>query len=150
MTLNEKSLILQELSHAKISHMRWVKRAEHLISDLPVDKDFIPLEATTCEFGVWLYNIGSSLRLKDEFKNIIEQIEFYHDNLHDTYLLIYKIYFVVPENRSLLHKIMTFNSHNPSNSEKVIAKEHYETIKKSSYKLLNLIDRLDNMVREAS
>ena len=36
-----RSEILQETTKAKIAHKRWVKRADHLISGLPVDKDFI-------------------------------------------------------------------------------------------------------------
>jgi len=87
-----KAQVLQELSKAKIAHMRWVKRADHLISDLPVDKEFIPLEATSCGFGKWLYTgTGLELRSVDKFKYIIEQIEFHHDNLHDLYRAPLKI-----------------------------------------------------------
>ena len=148
MTSHERSVILQELSDAKVAHMRWVKRADHLISDLPVDKEFIPLEATACGFAQWLYNAGSTLRTKENLKDLIEQIEFHHDNLHDTYRSIYKIYFIVPEHRSLLHKIMTFNSHDVSNAEKELAKEHYAMLKKSSEYLLALIDKFDIQIRK--
>ena len=147
MTVNEKSAILQELSNAKIAHMRWVKRADHLVSDLPIDKEFIPLEAISCGFGKWLYTTGSDLRANEDFKYLIEQIEFHHDNLHDTYMSIYKIYFVVPEHRSLLHKVMTFNSHDVSKKEKEFAKKHYSILEKSSTNLLALLDKFDILVR---
>jgi hypothetical protein len=147
MTMNEKSNILQALSNAKIAHMRWVKRTDHLISGLPVDKEFIPLEATECGFGKWLYTIGSDLRSDETFKYLIEQIEFHHDNLHSTYMSIYKIYFLVPENRSLLHKIMTFNSHDISKSEKELAQKYYTILQKSSNDLLDLLDKFDIEVR---
>jgi len=147
MTMNEKSANLQELSYAKIAHMRWVKRADHLISDLPVDKNFIPLEATSCGFGKWLYSRGSILRIDERFKYLIEQIEFHHDNLHDTYKSIYKIYFILPENRSFLHKMMTLNSQELSKDEKELAKKHYEILQKSSDNLLLLLDKFDLELR---
>jgi len=139
-----KAQVLQELSKAKIAHMRWVKRADHLISDLPVDKEFIPLEATSCGFGKWLYTgTGSELRSVDKFKYIIEQIEFHHDNLHDLYSNIYKIYFVMPEKRSLLHKIVTFNSKAITSKEKDEAKKYFNLLKKSSEDLIALLENLN-------
>jgi hypothetical protein len=145
-----KSTILQELSSAKIAHMRWVKRADHLISGLPVDKEFIPLESTTCGFGKWLYGeVGQKLRLEEEFKSIIEQIEFHHDNLHDVYGEIYKIFFVMPEQRSLLHKIITFNSKKVSEKEKMRAKEYFHSLQKSSTDLIGLLEKLESMVKDS-
>jgi hypothetical protein len=146
-----KSVILQELSKAKIAHMRWVKRADHLISGLPVDKEFIPLEATTCGFGKWLYgDIGSKLRVNEKFKHLIEQIEFHHDNLHDVYSRIYTIYFVVPQKRSLLYKIVTFNRKEVSKKEQEEAKKYFESLKRSSEELLALLDRFEYEVKNAS
>jgi hypothetical protein len=147
MTINDKSSLLQELSHAKIAHMRWVKRADHLISGLPVDKESIPIESTSCAFGKWLYNMSASVRINESFKYLIEQIEFHHDNLHDNYISIYKIYFVMPKNRSFLYKIMTFNSHEVSEEEKILAKNYYKMLKKSSDELLALLDKFDLTVR---
>lgn len=146
-----KASILQEVSQAKIAHMRWVKRADHLISDLPVDKEFIPLEAVNCGFGKWLYaETGSKLRVMEAFKYMIEQIEFHHDNLHDAYSKIYKIYFVMPEKRSLLHKLVTFNSKTVSDKEKVEAKKYFELLKKSSDDLIALLDKFENEVKEVT
>jgi len=146
-----KSVILQELSKAKIAHMRWVKRADHLISGLPVDKEFIPLEATTCGFGKWFYgDMGNNLRTTERFKHLFEQIEFHHDNLHDNYSRIYNLYFVMPEKRSLLHKMVTFNSKKVSAKEKEEAKKYFEQLKKSSEDLIVLLERLEREVRAAS
>jgi len=145
-----KAMIIQELNNAKIAHMRWVKRADHLISGLPVDKEFIPLESTTCGFGKWLYGeVGQKLRLEEEFKSIIEQIEFHHDNLHDVYGEIYKIFFVMPEQRSLLHKIMTFNSKKVSDKEKAKAKDYFHSLQKSSTELIALLEKLEIRVKES-
>jgi len=67
-----KAQIQQEVAKAKIAHKRWVKRADHLISGLPVDKEFIPLEATSCGFGKWLYSQGTELHTIDATKYIID------------------------------------------------------------------------------
>jgi len=135
--------LLQELAKAKIAHKRWVKRADHLISGLPVDKEFIPLEATSCGFGRWLYSQGTQLRTIDATKYIIEEIEHHHDDLHDTYGEIYKLYYMVPENRSFLTKILTFNSKKITEKEKVVAKKYFLQLKDSSEELINLLNKLE-------
>lgn len=138
-----KADILQETNKAKIAHKRWVKRADHLISGLPVDKDFIPLEPTTCGFGKWLYSQGTQLRTISVTRLIIEEIEHHHDDLHDAYGEIYKLYFVLPENRSFLHKLATFNSKKISNKEKEHAKAYFKQLTRSSEELLQLIEKLE-------
>jgi hypothetical protein len=135
--------ILQETNKAKIAHKRWVKRADHLISGLPVDKEFIPLEPTTCGFGKWLYSQGTQLRTIEATKFIIEEIEHHHDDLHDIYGEIYKLYFVLPENRSFLHKLATFNSKKINKKEQEQAKAYFKQLKHSSEELLMLIEKLE-------
>ena len=143
-----KAKILQEISNAKVAHERWVKRAEHLVEGLPVSKSFIPLDTTECGFGQWLYSeAGNKLRLTKEFKNIIEQIEFYHDQVHDVYKEIYKIYFVLPNERSLMHKIITLNSKKISKHEKERALEAYRELKKVSFELRKLLDKMEMITR---
>ena len=143
-----KAAVLQELNHAKIAHTRWVKRAEHLISGLPVDKEFIPLEATGCGFGKWLYGpVGEKLRLENEFQELIEEIEQYHDDLHDIYAEIYKIYFVLPKERSLWQKVITFNSKEPTEKEKSKAKTYFASLQHTSEELLMHLKRLEVKVR---
>jgi len=143
-----KATIIQELNSAKVAHMRWVKRADHLISGLPVDKEFIPLEPTTCGFGRWLYGeVGQKLRVEEEFKSMIEQIEFYHDSLHDVYGEIYKIFFVMPEKRSLWQKILTFNSKQVTKKEMEKAREYFLSLQKTSTELVTLLERLETVVK---
>lgn len=135
--------ILQETNKAKIAHKRWVKRADHLISGLPVDKEFIPLDATACGFGKWLYSQGTQLRSIAATRFIIEEIEHHHDDLHDTYGEIYKIYFIVPQNRGFLTKMLTFNSKKVNEKEKATAKQYFQQMSNSSTELLNLLEKLD-------
>ena len=147
--MSSKAVLLQELSHAKISHMRWVKRADHLISGLPVDKEFIPLEADSCVFGrKFLYGeIGDELRAMDNFKYLLEQIEFHHDSLHKNYGEIYKIYFMVPEKRSLLYKLTHFNSKEVSKKEKEEAVKYFDLLEKTSDDLIMLLDKIEIKIR---
>lgn len=143
-----KTSILQQLTAAKKAHLRWVKRADHLISGLPVDKEFIPLESTTCDFGIWFYEEGAKLRLVPTIDNLINRIEYHHNELHDAYMDIYKIFFIVPHQRSLLHKILTFNSKELSTAEKESAKAHFKYLRRSSEELLAVLDILEERVQK--
>lgn len=138
-----RAAILQELTQAKIVHKRWAKRADHLISGLPVDKDFIPLKSTSCGFGTWFYSRGTKLRTFEATRYIMDEIEYHHNDLHDTYNKIYNLYFVIPENRSFLTKVLTFNSKKISSSEIEEAKIYFRQLTRSSEELLNLLDRLE-------
>jgi len=138
-----KAAILQEVTKAKIAHKRWVKRADHLISGLPVDKEFIPLEATTCGFGRWLYGQGTVLRTIEATRYIIEEIEHHHDDVHDAYAQIYNLYFIIPEKKSFLSKVLTFNSKKVSKSDIEIAKKYFKQLQSSSNELLSLLDKLE-------
>lgn len=148
MTSINNAVILQELTKARIAHTRWVRRADHLISGLPVDKDFIPLEATTCGFGKWFYSTGTTLRHHKDYASIMDQIEAYHDDLHGYYGQIYKLYFVMPENRSILHKVMTFNSKKISKKEQELAKTYYDRLEATSNVLLDLISQLEAAIKK--
>jgi len=135
--------ILQETTRAKVAHARWVKRAEHLISGLPIEKDFIPLEATTCVFGQWFYSQGTRLRSIEKIAPIFDKIEKQHDKIHDIYGEIYKIYFVIPEKRGLLDRLLTFNSKEPTATQKEEAKVKYKLLKEISHTLILHIEELE-------
>lgn len=135
--------ILQEITRAKIAHKRWVKRADHLISGLPVEKEFIPLAASSCGFGKWLYGQGISLKEIDIARYIIEEIEMHHNDVHEIYSEIYKIFFIIPESKSFLSKVFTFNSKTVSVKGKKQAKLYFDQLKQSSEELLKLLDKLE-------
>lgn len=138
------AVLLQYIADAKKAHMRWVKRAEHLISGLPIDKDFIPLDNTKCGFGEWLYDTGEKLKLLVELENIMIELEDHHTAVHDAYMDIYKIYFVIPENRSILEKLFKSNKIDDEDKEK--AKTHFKYLKKSSNDLLETLTLLEKKV----
>ena len=142
------SSILHQTSNAKVAHTQWVRRADHLISGLPVEKQFIPLDPTACAFGRWFYSQGSQLRTLDSLKEILDGIEKQHDKLHDIYGKIYKIYFIVPNNRTFLHKVFTLNSKEVTKSEKEEARAYYHSLTKTSDLLLYFVDQFELEVRE--
>ena len=142
------SSILHQTSNAKVAHTQWVRRADHLISGLPVEKKFIPLDPTECTFGRWFYSQGSQLRTLKSLKEISDAIEKQHDKLHDIYGKIYKIYFLMPQKRTLLHKILTFNSKEVTKAEKEEAKGYYKTLSETSDLLLYLVGQFEIEIRE--
>ena len=81
---------------------------------------------------------------------VLGQIEKYHDELHDIYGKIYKIYFMMPQNRSLFHKILTFNSKIVTKSEQKEAEHYYILLVKSSETLLLLVAEFETKVRALS
>jgi len=141
-----KSTIHKYITDAKRAHLAWVRKAEHLISGLPVSEDMIPLEATTCNFGRWLYDDGSRLRMISHVSEVLDEIERHHNDLHDRYTEIYKIFFVMPNKKSLLQKIFTFNSKEVSKSDIEKAKAYFQSLKKSSEYLLDAINTLERKV----
>lgn len=136
--------LLQYIAEAKKAHMRWVKRAEHLISGLPIDKEFIPLDNTECGFGEWLYGPGSKLRLFSQLETTMTRLESEHNAVHEAYMDIYKIYFIIPEDRSLFSKF--FNSNKVNDEDKEQAKVHFKYLKKSSEELLGTLTELEKKV----
>ena len=70
--------------------------------NLNVDKSFIPLDSTSCEFGQWFHTYAQHLSKFDSIGSFINRIEEHHNALHETYAHIYTIFFVLPEQRSLL------------------------------------------------
>jgi hypothetical protein len=155
--LTNKSDIVQNIYNAKRAHQSWVKKADKLVNGLDgyqgkkvslnVDKTFIPLDSSSCEFGLWFNNYGIHLSNFESIGNFIDRIEEHHNALHETYSYIYDIFFVKPENRSLAHKILTFNSKKVTEAEKEKAKIHFEYLKRSSEELLELLGILETKVK---
>jgi hypothetical protein len=142
-----QSSMIRHINDARNAHNRWMKRADHLISGLPVDKDLIPPQSTDCDFGRWLYFEGAKLRAIPEVTKIINSLEHHHNELHMSYMHIYKIYFVQPLKRSLLHKILTLNSQTVSKSEREKSKEYFEYLQHTSIEIVSLLNILEERIR---
>ncbi len=155
--LSNKALILQTIFDAKRAHKEWVKRAEKLVNglqgykgervDLNVDKTFIPLDSSSCKFGQWFDTYGVELSKFESIGKFVKRIEEHHNALHETYEKIYEIFFVLPEKRSFLEKLITFNSKKVSELDREKAKIHLTYLKKSSKELLEVLEVLEDKVK---
>jgi hypothetical protein len=156
-SLATKASILQHLHDAKYAHKDWVKKAERLVHGLngykgkkvqwEVDKTFIPLDSSDCSFGQWFNAQAYHLSRLDKIGRFINRIEEHHTQLHETYSDIYAIFFVIPQNRSLLHKLFTMNSKKVSEEEREKARIHFSYLKRSSKELLEVLDILEEKIK---
>lgn len=60
-----------KIRYARASYIRWVRRAKHLIEGLRVSEDMIPVDSTSCEFGLWLYDEGMRFKSSPELVNYL-------------------------------------------------------------------------------
>ncbi len=138
-----KEETLTQLRNAKKAHIRWVQRAKALTEGLPVEKDAIPMESTECLFGQWFYGDGQNLGLLPGM-DCFKQIEHKHNELHDIYMKIFKIYFG-EMNRSFFSKLFNLKKR-ISEAEHDIAVEFYGQLKRVSEELLEQIEKLERRV----
>lgn len=155
--VSNKATMLQHIYDAKRAHKEWVRKADRLVNGLDgyqgkkvslnVDKTFIPLDSASCQFGQWFNTYATQLAKFNSIGNFVNRIEEHHNALHATYAHIYSIFFVLPEKRSILHKIVTFNSKKVSELEREKAAIHLEYLKKSSKELLEVLEILEDKIK---
>ena len=101
MTKNE---ILTNLDSAEVAHLAWVDKATALVhTSNQITKNEIPLESTSCSFGKWFFGVGQVLFciMSEELVKNVEQT---HQELHNSYHKIFKIYFKDTMEISLLSR----------------------------------------------
>ena len=155
--LTNKTYMLENIHHAKNAHKSWVSKVTKLVYglddyqgkrvNLNVDKSFISLESSSSEFGQWFYTYGQYLSKFDSIGRFINRIEEHHNAVHESYAHIYTIFFVEPEQRSLLHKMLTINSKQLSEIEREKAKIHLKYLKKFSKELLEVLEILEKKIK---
>ena len=145
-----KKSIIQQLLNAKQAHMLWVKKANRLILNSADTTDSIPFDSTECGLGIWISREGKQLRKISTLNKLIENIEIKHNKLHNIYLNIYQIFFMLPPQKSFLQKIFTFNYNRENEEVKEAARLHFADIKQSSEELLNLLIELENAIKSLS
>lgn len=139
----QKNEVLEHLRNAKVAHLKWVQRGKTLVSNIPVEKDAIPMDYTACMFGQWFYSDGQRIAMMAGM-DCIGEIGKKHQELHDEYVKIFKIYFG-DAHKSFFSKLFNLKKH-VSEAEQDIAKEYYNTLKEISEELLKLIDKLERRV----
>jgi len=147
MYIRSNGLHIQDINEAKVAHIRWVQKASKLVSGYDVDKNFIPVEETACNFGKWYYTHGIFLLRDDKYEDLMEKIGQLHIELHDYYRIIYDIYFVMPQKRSLLHKVVSLSSKKISPKDEQRAAETYTLLEKTSTQLIALLEELKTALK---
>jgi len=142
-----KSSILKQLSHAQKSHFSWIEKANNLISGSLDSQNSIPFDSTECGLGIWISQEGKQLRKIRTLNKLIDNIEIHHNKLHNIYLNIYQIFFMIPKQKSFLEKIFNFNSKTENEEVKEAVKLHFEDIEQSSKKLLDLLIELEERIK---
>lgn len=140
--LSIKRQIVKEIRDAHIAHERWVRRAKHLVENLPVDEKMIPLDSTECHFGQWFYNNAMKYKCIPPLAPILHNIEEEHRNLHDTYLKIYKIYFLETK-RSWVMNVITKSGKEVTPQKQQEALYYYKKIEKTSGILIELLEQFE-------
>jgi len=138
-----KEETLEQLRKAKKAHIKWVHRARALTEGLPVEQDAIPMDSTECVFGQWFYGEGQKLGVLPGM-DCFKEIEHRHNELHDAYLKIFKIYFG-EMNRSFFSKLFNLKK-KISPHEQELALEYFKKLKGISEELLLQIEKLERRV----
>jgi len=141
----EKDIILRQLRSAKAAHISWVQKAKLLIEGIEIDKNTIPINSTECQFGQWFYSDAQKLNgLRNNSLDCMENIENHHAQLHNIYLQIFKLYYLI-ENRGFFKKL--FNKKKKINEETTKkGREYLIQLEKISKELLAEIGRLERRV----
>ncbi|HOB62502.1 MAG TPA: CZB domain-containing protein [Candidatus Competibacteraceae bacterium] len=130
-----KDAIIAVVTNAKRSHKTWVENAHSLIDGIPLDKEKVPVNSTSCKFGEWYYGDGQKLKRIPGFKEIEEQ----HDALHHTYREIFVLLFGEEESSSFFRKL--FGISQRSSAKKLnIAKEKVGKLDKQSITIMKMLD----------
>ena len=144
----EKLDVLINIRTARRSHVKWVQRAKSLVHGLPVTKEQIPLEVTTCDFGRWFYCDGQIL-LSIFTEDAVKRLEEKHKELHDIYMKIFKIYFSTVD-QSFFEKLFNYKRKVSATEREIAFKEldKLEAVSSELVSYLNIIEKKLNAIDE--
>lgn len=134
-----KKQLLNETHQAKIAHKRWIRKVNHLVNNLPVDIQEIPIDLSQSQFAQWLYNSGMKCKKIPQLENYITLIDFLYTELHNSYLKIHPIYC---SNRRVprLINILTLTHNKVSDKQLRIARFYLNDIESLSKELFVFLD----------
>jgi len=142
----KKSEIILKLRKAKFAHIQWVQKAKSLVNGFKIKEEDIPLTPDSCEFGSWFYADGQILLvIFNEQK--VEELEELHNQLHEEYLTIFKIYFDL-SNIGLFAKLLHLGK-KVSEEEQERALKHLNNLKKISDKLIKKLNAMESEINMA-
>jgi len=135
-----KNEILKNLNLARKAHITWVEKAQLLVHGVhPMSKNQLPLQAKNCSFGNWFSNTGQVLFYIMSEK-LLKSIENKHEELHNSYLKIFKIYFNQKENTLfILERPKTIDALSQIKAEKEL-----RNLENISEEFIALLDRIES------
>jgi len=140
-----KEEVLIHLREAKLAHKEWVQKAKLLIEGFKMDKNAIPVNATSCAFGKWFYSDAQKLNgLRNNPLECMQNVEDYHTRLHTIYLNIFKIYYS-NDDKGFLKKLFGVKRR-VTPTEKEIALNYYEEIEAVSKQLIDELNRMERRI----
>ena len=140
------NVMLKKLEDARSAHIKWVRRAQHLVEGLPLDESMIPVDSTECRFGEWLHSDGFRLKLLKSFAPLVEEVDALHMKLHSVYLSIYRIYFIDTKRSWLLKAILGERKEVPAHKQQE-AREMFRHLEDVSSQLLQSLTKLERQLR---
>jgi len=142
--VKQKQVLIKKLRDAKKSHRRWVTKAQTMIEGVPVQQDQLPLEHTSCNFGLWYYGEGQLLSPYSAFRKIEEP----HQKLHDLYREIFSLLF--SERKPSLFQRLLGKKTKRSKEELAQAKQLLAQLNSTSLEILERIDELEKVIKNLS
>ena len=133
------SATVETIRRAKSAHIRWRTFAQALVGGVAVGDDQVPLSHHDCTFGKWYYGDGQKLAHLPSFKSI----ETTHQQLHDTYSIIFGYLF--GNQRNLWAKLFGTKA---STINRQKAEAELDKLNEISTQLLSLLDQLESEVKQ--
>ncbi len=131
--MSKKETYIIKLRKSRTEHQRWINQVKLLVSGIDVDVKAIALNESESAFGKWFYSCGMIFSTQSIKKSVYD-IEHYFKQCFEDYL---KIYSTLIKTGSSGFLSGMFSSSTPSNSDLIIAQQHYEALIRTSDKMLS-------------
>jgi len=136
--------ILGQLKVGKAVHSGWLQKAKQMIDGFTINETSTPVTSTECQFGLWFYTDGQRLNsLRNNSPQSMKNIEALHYKLHETYQEIYDIYYGGKSKGFFSSK---FSRKKVKDDDVILAKSHYEQMKKTTDELISEITRTERRI----
>jgi len=131
--MSKKNNFLELIKQIRLEHKKWVNQIHLMVSGLETNKDAIALNPSESAFGEWLYSKAMAYSITNS-NLVLNDMETLFNECYNEYHKIYAVLFKRDEG-NILNSL--FGSKRASASDYKIAAQYYETLVKTSDKLLN-------------
>lgn len=142
----QKSEIISKIRAARFAHVQWVQKAKSLVNGIAIKEEDIPLTSDSCTFGKWFYSDGQVLLAIFNEKSV-KEIEVLHNQLHEEYMNIFKIYFDL-SNLGFFAKLLN-QGKKVSEKEKLKALVYLSNLEKISDSLIQHLNIMETKINMA-